>query len=54
MAAAVETLLTQVKEGIHTFNLGRGIEYSVTEIVDAFSKAIGEKIEIEVDPCTSA
>lgn len=50
MAAAVETLLTQVKEGIHTFNLGRGIEYSVTEIVDAFSKAIGEKIEIEVDP----
>lgn len=50
MATAVETLLTQVKEGIHTFNLGRGIEYSVTEIVDAFSKAIGEKIEIEVDP----
>lgn len=50
MAAAVETLLIQVKEGIHTFNLGRGIEYSVTEIVDAFSKAIGEKIEIEVDP----
>ncbi|HQO88132.1 MAG TPA: GDP-mannose 4,6-dehydratase, partial [Bacteroidia bacterium] len=25
------------------------IEYSVTEIVDAFSKAINEKIEIEVD-----
>jgi UDP-glucose 4-epimerase len=50
MAAAVETLLARVTEGIHTFNLGRGIEYSVTEIVDAFSKAIGEEIKIEVDP----
>ena len=49
MAAAVETLLTHVEGGIHTYNLGRGIEYSVTEIVDAFSKAINEKIEIEVD-----
>lgn len=49
MAAAVETLLTKVKSGIGTYNLGRGIEYSVTEIVDAFSKAVGEKIEIEVD-----
>lgn len=50
MAAAVDTLLSKINEGIHTFNLGRGIEYAVTEIVDAFSKAIGEKIEIEVDP----
>jgi UDP-glucose 4-epimerase len=50
MADAVETLLTQIEGGIHTYNLGRGIEYSVTEIVDAFSKAIGQTIEIEVDP----
>ncbi len=50
MAAAVDALLSKINEGIHTFNLGRGIEYAVTEIVDAFSKAIGEKIEIEVDP----
>ena len=50
MAAAVETLLNKVKSGIDVYNLGRGIEYSVTEIVDAFSNQIGEKIEIEVDP----
>jgi UDP-glucose 4-epimerase len=50
MASAVETLLHKTGPGIHTYNLGRGIEYSVTEIVDAFSKAIGEPIEIEVDP----
>lgn len=50
MAAAVQTLLEKTGPGIHTYNLGRGIEYSVTEIVDAFAKAIGEPIEIEVDP----
>ena len=49
-ANAVHTLLDKTASGIHTYNLGRGIEYSVTEIVDAFSEAIGEKIEIEVDP----
>jgi RNA polymerase sigma factor (sigma-70 family) len=47
MANAVHTLLDKTASGIHTYNLGRGIEYSVTEIVDAFSEAIGEKIEIE-------
>jgi UDP-glucose 4-epimerase len=36
-------------QGIDIYNLGRGIEYSVTEIVDAFSRQLGEKIEIEVD-----
>lgn len=50
MANAVEILLEKSGNGISTYNLGRGIEYSVTEIVDAFSKAIGEPIEIEVDP----
>jgi UDP-glucose 4-epimerase len=50
MASAVETLLVKTGPGIHTYNLGRGIEYSVTEIVDAFAKAIGEPIAIEVDP----
>jgi UDP-glucose 4-epimerase len=50
MANAVHTLLTKVNSGIDIYNLGRGIEYSVTEIVDAFSKQLGEKIEIEVDP----
>ncbi len=50
MANAVSILLDKSGNGINTYNLGRGIEYSVTEIVDAFSKAIGEPIEIEVDP----
>ena len=49
MAAAVKTLLDKVKEGIHVYNLGRGIEYSVTDIVDAFERQMGEKITIEVD-----
>lgn len=45
MAAAVKTLVDKVKGGIDIYNLGRGIEYSVTDIVDAFSNQIGEKIE---------
>jgi UDP-glucose 4-epimerase len=49
MAAAIETLLNKANTGYDTFNLGRGIEYSVTEIVEAFERQIGEKIEIEVD-----
>ena len=50
MANAVHTLLNKINSGIDTFNLGRGIEYAVTDIVDAFSRELGEKIEIEVDP----
>ncbi len=50
MANAVHVLINKVTSGIHTYNLGRGIEYSVTDIVDSFSRQIGEKIEIEVDP----
>lgn len=49
MAAAIDTLLKKATKGYDTFNLGRGIEYSVTEIVEAFERQIGEKIEIEVD-----
>lgn len=50
MANAVHVLLNKIDSGIHTYNLGRGIEYAVTEIVDSFARQIGEKIEIEVDP----
>ena len=50
MATAVKTLLDHFQNGIDIFNLGRGIEYSVTEIVDAFSRALHESIEIVVDP----
>jgi UDP-glucose 4-epimerase len=36
--------------GYDTFNLGRGIEYSVREVVEAFSRQVGEPIAIEQDP----
>jgi len=32
------------------FNLGRGIEYSVREIVESFERELGESITIEQDP----
>jgi nucleoside-diphosphate-sugar epimerase len=32
------------------FNIGRGIEYSVREIVAAFERQLGEPLTIEVDP----
>ena len=50
MAAAVKLLLKVDKIGYDTFNLGRGIEYSVTDIVEAFERQLQEKITIEVDP----
>jgi UDP-glucose 4-epimerase len=50
MAAAVGKLLKLGNEGYDTFNLGRGIEYSVVEIVEAFEKQLNEKIIIEIDP----
>ena len=49
MANAVHSLMSYDSKGIDIYNLGRGIEYSVTEIVDAFSRELGEVIEIEVD-----
>jgi UDP-glucose 4-epimerase len=50
MADAIVKLLATCDRGIETFNLGRGIEYSVTEVVTAFEQVLGEKIIIEVDP----
>lgn len=49
MANAVKTLLSKDNIGYDTFNLGRGIEYSVVEIVEAFERQLNEKIEIKVD-----
>ncbi|MCB0496585.1 MAG: NAD(P)-dependent oxidoreductase [Cyclobacteriaceae bacterium] len=49
MANAVLKLIQLKNIGYDTFNLGRGIEYSVTEIVEAFERQLGEKIFIEVD-----
>ena len=50
MAEAVRLLLNVDGLGYDVFNLGRGIEYSVTEIVEAFERQLGEKITIEVSP----
>lgn len=50
MASAACSLLERCEQGIDVFNLGRGIEYSVREIVEAFERALGESIQIEVDP----
>ena len=50
MAEAIKALINLNDVGYDVFNLGRGIEYSVTEVVDAFSKILGENIEIKVAP----
>lgn len=50
MASAVSKLLKLEKAGYDFFNLGRGIEYSVVEIVEAFERQLNDKINIEVDP----
>jgi UDP-glucose 4-epimerase len=50
MASAVRQLLKLDDTGYDIFNLGRGIEYSAVEIVEAFEKQLNEKITIEVDP----
>ena len=50
MANAMFALIKLENVGFDTFNLGRGIEYAVTEVVAEFEKVLKEKIIIEVDP----
>ncbi len=50
MSRAMSALLGAGITGCGTFNIGRGIEYSVREIVQAFERQLGEKLRIEVDP----
>ncbi|MCA6422573.1 MAG: NAD(P)-dependent oxidoreductase [Flavobacterium sp.] len=50
MANAMFALIKLANVGYDTFNLGRGIEYAVTEVVEEFEKVLNEKIDIEVDP----
>ncbi|MBK9176734.1 MAG: GDP-mannose 4,6-dehydratase [Flavobacteriales bacterium] len=50
MANAMEALMSAGLRGLEVFNIGRGIEYSVLEIVQAFERQLGEKLTIEVDP----
>ncbi|MBL0127564.1 MAG: GDP-mannose 4,6-dehydratase [Flavobacteriales bacterium] len=50
MAEAMDALLRMNIEGFEVFNIGRGIEYSVREIVEAFARQLGEELTIDVDP----
>jgi UDP-glucose 4-epimerase len=49
MATAMDLLLHAGIGGCAVFNIGRGIEYSVREIVAAFERQLGEPLRIEVD-----
>lgn len=49
MAVAVRLLMEKFNNGIDVFNLGRGIEYSVTEIVEAFERQLNDKIKVEIE-----
>jgi UDP-glucose 4-epimerase len=50
MARAVRLLLQLENNKYEIYNLGRGIEYSVKEIVEAFEQQLNEKLTIEIDP----
>jgi UDP-glucose 4-epimerase len=50
MSSALRLLLEKFDTGIDTFNIGSGVEYSVREVVKAFERAIGEPINIQIDP----
>jgi len=50
MARAMRLLLEKFDAGIDIFNLGRGEEYSVIDVVNAFERQLGEAIAIEVEP----
>lgn len=50
MGRAMEALLGAGIQGCEVFNIGRGMEYSVQEIVDAFARQLGEPLTVETDP----
>lgn len=50
MGRAVLALLDAGLTGFDVFNIGRGIEYSVREVVQAFERQLGEPLQIESDP----
>lgn len=50
MASAVALLMKRNNSGFEIFNLGRGLEYSAVDIVNAFERQLKEKITVEVDP----
>ncbi len=49
MARAIFMMLDKFDSGIDVFNLGRGQEYSVIDVVKEFQNQLGEEIMIKVD-----
>lgn len=50
MARAVRLLMEAEIQGMDTFNLGQGMEYSVKEVVEAFERQLGESVTITQNP----
>jgi len=50
MGRAMAALMAAEVPGFEVYNIGRGIEYSVRDIVEAFERMLGEELSIEVDP----
>jgi UDP-glucose 4-epimerase len=50
IAAAVHALLKHNSRGCETFNVGSGQEHTGMDVVEAFSSALGEQIEVASDP----
>jgi len=50
VAAAVQALLRHDVRGCETFNIGSGREYTAMDVVHAFATALGESVEVTVDP----
>jgi UDP-glucose 4-epimerase len=50
MARAILAASDYVASGSDVFNIGANKQYSVVEVVEMFSKAMGEKIEVVQDP----
>ena len=50
MGMAMDALLKAGIAGCETFNIGRGIEYSVREIVEAFERQLGHPLTVQTDP----
>jgi len=48
MANAIHALVKLENVGFDVFNLGRGIEYAVTEIVATFEKLLNEKLLLKL------
>lgn len=49
MAEALSLLIGKFNKGIDVFNLGRGEEYSVTDIVEYFKRALNQEVMVESD-----